>query len=106
MNNNVGDADKIKAHRKELEDALKKKIINERTPINKLVIPFSQNIIDKAYEKVQEDLESIRKTGKGYYDSVRENDGLFDDQINTIMSRFHDFKGTIMRDQIKKILPL
>ncbi len=31
--------------------------------------------------------------------------GLYNDQIDRIMSRFRDFKGCIMRDQIKNLLP-
>jgi len=30
---------------------------------------------------------------------------VYDDQIDKIMSRFKDYKGTIMRDQIKTLLP-
>ena len=33
------------------------------------------------------------------------NGGLYDDQIDQIMSKFKDFKGCIMRDEIKKLLP-
>ncbi len=33
------------------------------------------------------------------------NGGLYNDQINQIMSKFQDFKGTIMKDEIKKLLP-
>ena len=31
--------------------------------------------------------------------------GLYDDQVDTIMSKFKDYKGTIMRDEIKTLLP-
>lgn len=31
--------------------------------------------------------------------------GLYDDEIDSIMSKFQDFKGCIMRDEIKKLLP-
>jgi len=36
---------------------------------------------------------------------VSSSGGLYDDEIDTIMSRYKDFKGCIMRDEIKKLLP-
>ena len=42
-----------------------------------------------------------KKGGKGDLT----DEGFYDDQINTIMSRFQDFKGCIMRNEIKKLLP-
>jgi len=41
-------------------------------------------------------------TGEGKSET---DDGLYNDQIDKIMSRFKDFKGCIMRDEIKKLLP-
>jgi len=37
--------------------------------------------------------------------SGKSSEGLYDDEINKIMSHFKDYKGTIMRDEIKKLLP-
>ena len=39
------------------------------------------------------------KKGRGKFE------GLYDDEINKIMSRFKDWHGCIMRDEIKKLLP-
>lgn len=40
----------------------------------------------------------VQSAGKG-------KDGLYNDEIDKIMSRFKDFKGCVMRDEIKKLLP-
>jgi len=45
-------------------------------------------------------LETGQQSGSG-----KSSEGLYDDQINKIMSRFKDYHGTIMRDEIKKLLP-
>ena len=45
-------------------------------------------------------MKSIAKFGSG-----REEDGLYNDEIEKIMSRFPDFHGVIMRDEIKNLLP-
>ena len=44
----------------------------------------------------------VRKIAHGKSDS---ENGLYDDQIDKIMDRFKDYKGSIMRDQIKSLLP-
>lgn len=45
-------------------------------------------------------------SGEGYErKSIPSDEALYDDEINKIMSRFSDFKGCIMRDQIKNLLP-
>ena len=36
---------------------------------------------------------------------TKSSEGLYNDQINKVMERYKDFKGTIMRNEIKKILP-
>ncbi len=47
-------------------------------------------------------------SGEGKYKAtpVISKDGLYDDQIDKIMERFPDYKGSIMRDEIKKLMPL
>lgn len=44
----------------------------------------------------------LEKKGDG---QNQQEGGLYDDQINKIMSHFKDYKGTIMRDEIKTLLP-
>ena len=46
--------------------------------------------------------EVVFKPGNGL---SNKSGGLYDDEIERIMSRFKDFKGCIMRDQIKTLLP-
>ncbi len=46
--------------------------------------------------------ELVDFSGEGKESS---NNGLYNDEIDKIMSKFSDYKGTIMRDQIKKLLP-
>ena len=35
----------------------------------------------------------------------KSSEGLYDDQIDKVMSRYKDFKGCIMKDQTKTVLP-
>ncbi len=53
--------------------------------------------------------QNIMKLYDQYIDekkgSGNKNGGLYNDQIDKIMCHFGDYKGTIMRDQIKKLLP-
>ncbi len=44
------------------------------------------------------------QSGDGYHKISRDGT-LYNDQIDKIMSRFKDYKGTIMSDQIKTLLP-
>ena len=44
----------------------------------------------------------LEKKGDG---QNQQEGGLYDDQINKIMSHFKDYKGTIMRNEIKTLLP-
>ena len=53
-----------------------------------------------------EDLEDIPDTGENSGEGKTQNqNGLYDNEIDKIMSRFKDFKGCIMRDETKKLLP-
>ena len=36
---------------------------------------------------------------------IKSSEGLYNDQIDKVMSRYKDFKGTIMHNEIKNILP-
>ena len=44
----------------------------------------------------------VRKIAHGKSDSVN---GLYDDQIDQVMDKFKDYRGSIMCDQIKSLLP-
>lgn len=72
--------------------------------------------LDEMRKSLEEDLnrleEDKRKVKKLDYPFEKKGDGqnqqeggLYDDQINKIMSHFKDYKGTIMRDEIKTLLP-
>ena len=50
-------------------------------------------------------LKRTEKLGKGKSSDDNKDDGLYDDQIDKLMSKFKDFKGCIMKDEIKKLLP-
>ena len=69
----------------------------------------TQREIDAEFNRVQAEVKRAKK--KKRIGDVKGNgldntsDGLYDDQINEIMSKFKDYKGTIMRDEIKKLLP-
>ncbi len=60
-----------------------------------------QNARDEYERKLlQNELDDLLSKGSG-----NGEDGLYNDQLDEIMSRFKDYKGTIMRDQIKTLLP-
>ena len=54
---------------------------------------------DPVLEQDDED-EGVQGDGK-----IKSSEGLYDDQIDKVMSRYKDFKGTIMHNEIKNILP-
>ena len=56
-------------------------------------------------ERDREYWNNLEKVFKGRGIKPDDKDGLYNDQIDQIMSKFRDYKGTIMRDEIKKILP-
>jgi hypothetical protein len=70
--------------------------------------PFSNSPFDEDYHPSEE-----AKGTPDYHPDEEDKEGsgnnldqpLYDDEINKIMSTFPDFKGTIMRDEIKKLLP-
>jgi len=56
---------------------------------------------ENAEKRKKRFIRSVEKAGKGKSASS----GLYDDQIEKIMSHFKDFRGCIMRDEIKNLLP-
>ncbi len=65
---------------------------------------FQKMRIDRNYRDIIEAAKSEGIIGKGK-NSNDSDDGLYDDQIDKIMSSFKDYKGSIMRDEIKELLP-
>jgi len=59
---------------------------------------MNQRDIGNLIPIVKDELQNPQGSGKS-------SEGLYDDQIDKVMSRFKDYKGTIMRDQIKTLLP-
>ena len=54
---------------------------------------------DPVLEQDDED-EGVQGDGK-----IKSSEGLYDDQIDKVMSKYKDFKDCIMKDQIKTLLP-
>ena len=68
---------------------------SSHAPNDDLSRPFEELKIDPSNE-------SDEKGGNGLN---KQSPGLYDDQIDKVMDKFKDYHGSIMRDQIKKLLP-
>jgi len=75
-----------------------------RNKINKDILngTITNKMLNDAYDLLK-GRKRFKKSGTGRTNT--NNGGLYDDQIDKIMSKFKDFKGCIMRDEIKKLLP-
>lgn len=69
--------------------------------LNDFLPTIDQKAIKLSYDSVMNKLHG-NKFGMGI---DKDEGGLYDDQIDKIMSRYKDYYGTIMRDEIKTILP-
>ncbi len=81
-------------------------IVKQTEPLDEPVIsiassspPIEQPLVEPLQEVKTE--KEVKGEGKG----PNIKNGLYDDQIDKIMSHFKDFHGVIMRDEIKKLLP-
>ena len=66
---------------------------------NPVPVPVPVPVPDPVPEQDDED-EGNQGDGK-----IKLSEGLYDDQIDKVMSKYKDFKGCIMKDQIKTLLP-
>ena len=93
---NTSRAETIARKRQEIADMLQE--VNKDTGRPRI----DRAQVQKIYQAVMKKKEKrILSRGEG---SAGEG-GLYDDQIDKIMSHFKDYRGSIMRDQIKELLP-
>ena len=78
-----------------------KSVIQGFNDTDKVKLNVIYNDVLNEKNKLDNAFKNIKPRGHG---STQEG-GLYNDQINRIMSRFKDFKGCIMHNEIKKLLP-
>ena len=78
-----------------------KSVIQGFNDTDKLKLNVIYNDVLNEKNKLDNAFKNIKPRGNG---STQEG-GLYNDQIDRIMSRFKDFKGCIMHNEIKKLLP-